>query len=216
MKKTYTVSEGDILMTSAGPVRIDRKAGDTFLATDMDIDDSGNITAPETTENRHLTQHDMLQLVREHPGKAYTKILMEGERMRLSEAIRTYYDDIREELVNSYRIVLESDGKLQRSVYVWEDGEIEVLEDVQGSNSWLQPRRMETRKLFFVKCVAEPCFCWCDLCNEESIPDGEEERETLHRDAISWAVEDFEERLDDLLDTIIKSAKLQEEYETAF
>ena len=132
--------------------------------------------------------------------------------MKNSEAIRKYYDIIRDTLLDCYRSVLECDGRIQYKVYIWEDGEIERLEAVQGDTGWLKARDYEPRDLFYVDLIDAPFFDPWDYTNE-SVPDEETERDAMKEEIIDYLVESFEADVDDRIDHIIRSAEEEETYE---
>ena len=77
--------------------------------------------------------------------------------MRNMEDIVTKYEDkIIKEMIDCYRCVLEYNGNIEYKIYIWEDGEIEILETLNGSRGWLQPKECETRKLYYITTVKSP------------------------------------------------------------
>jgi hypothetical protein len=131
--------------------------------------------------------------------------------MKNSEAIRKYYDTIRDALLDCYRTVLECNGRIQYKVYVWEDGEIERLEAPQGDTGWLQAREYEPRKLFYVDLIDAPFFDPWDY-SDVGKPDDDAEAEALRQEIIDYLVESFEADVDDRLDHIIQNAEEAEKY----
>lgn len=123
------------------------------------------------------------------------------------EALKKYRTAIEQEAVNLYRTVLECDGMIQFSLYVWEDGEIESLQDTNGGNSFLRPRDSEPRQLFFVVRLSEPTFRWEDMMFDP-ISEDDEEREQQWQDAIDCAVESFPDWFSDKLDSIIREEEM--------
>ena len=133
--------------------------------------------------------------------------------MKRSEAIEKYYDKIKADMVELYRSVIECDGRIQYTIYVWEDGELEHLEQPQGGNSWLQPRDCEPRELFCVTTIdVGPGFDIWD-CSERGAPDDEDERETMRNEIIDWLVDEYEANVEELLDSIIEETKHWEKYD---
>lgn len=126
--------------------------------------------------------------------------------MKQSEAIEKYQREITDELVSCYRIVLNYYGRIQYKVYVWEDGEIETLQGVQGDNSWLQPRSAEPRKLFYVCTVDAPCFDPWDFA-DHAAPDDEDEREAERKEIIDYLVGEYEHNVSEVIETAIEEAK---------
>lgn len=78
--------------------------------------------------------------------------------MKRAEVIEANRERLAEEMRNLYRSVLDCDGRIEYSVYIWDDGEIETLEQTQGGNGWLQPKEWEDRKLYHVADVSAPFF----------------------------------------------------------
>ena len=133
--------------------------------------------------------------------------------MKRSAMIRNNYARIREVMVGSYREVVDSDGGIQYTIYIWEDGEIQRLLEAQGSNMRLVPNEYETRELFYVTTIELPCF---DPFNysDEGAPEDEEEREQAAKDICDWLVEEYDrEGVDEVLATIIEDAKRDEYYD---
>lgn len=132
--------------------------------------------------------------------------------MKLSEIITNNYKAITEAMVSMYRTVLESNGRIQYKIYIWDDGEIECLEQVQGDNSYLQPRDMEPRALYYVTTIEQPNFDPWDSA-DHSAPDDEQEREAEEQEIIDWLVQEYETNVGDELDNIISEAEMVEHYE---
>lgn len=129
--------------------------------------------------------------------------------MKKSEIIRKYYNEIAKALAERYRAVIESDGSIQYKVYIWEDGELQFLEGVQGDTGYLVPRDMETRELYFVHTVEAPCFNAWDY-TDHGEPEDADEREAEHREIVDFLVDEYNEQLDDLMDSIISEAEMDE------
>lgn len=131
--------------------------------------------------------------------------------MKRSECITKYYKDIAAAMVERYRTVLECDGRIQYKVYIWEDGEMECLQGVQGDNSWLQARDCEPRELFYVCKIDSPCFDPWDY-SDHSAPDDEEEREAERKEIIDYLVGEYETNISDVLDVVIEEAERDESW----
>lgn len=132
--------------------------------------------------------------------------------MKKSEAILKYQGEIEETMISRYRTVLDSYGRVQYKVYVWEDGEIECLEGPQGDNCWLQAKDHEPRELFYVCTVESPYFDPWDY-SDHSAPDDEEERETECQEIIDYLVDNYKENISDKMDAIIAEAQQDESFE---
>lgn len=133
--------------------------------------------------------------------------------MKKSEIIRKYRDTIAAEMVRLYKSVIESDGHIRYGIYIWDDGEIRILEDVQGGNSYYVPDSTETRVLSAV-CVID-VGAGFDIWDytESDKPEDDDEREQMRDEIIDYLVEGYEESVPDLLDEIIKDAEEYERYE---
>ena len=131
--------------------------------------------------------------------------------MKNSEIISTYRESIEARMVELYRIVLNSDGRIQYKLYVWSDGELEALEDVQGSNSYLQERDGESRSLTYVATIASPSFDPWDYA-DHSAPEDEDERDAEAAEIIDWMVNEYENHVSDVVDEIISDLEREERW----
>ena len=132
--------------------------------------------------------------------------------MKLSEAMVKYREKIEPEMVKCYRDVLENYGRIQYDIYVWEDGEIVVHEDVQGGNAELVPGDGATRELFCVACVKMPFYDPWDGA-DHGRPEDEEEAEREEKELIDYEVEEYEYALSDhIYDEMVAEAKQDEKY----
>lgn len=78
--------------------------------------------------------------------------------MKKSDLIRVHYDAIAAEFVKDYRAVLGSAGRIQYSVYIWEDGEIESQYAAQGDSFYLDDSEDDERRLFYLDTIASPFY----------------------------------------------------------
>lgn len=85
--------------------------------------------------------------------------------MKKSEIIINNYDTILNALGACYRDALESDGRMQYALYVWEDGEIEILPKVSGDHTYLIPKECEPRQLVHVMTVGGYNFHYSENLN---------------------------------------------------
>lgn len=132
--------------------------------------------------------------------------------MKKSEVLKAYRDSIAESMVEHYRAVLESEGRIEYKIYIWDDGELEVMEEVQGSNDYLVAKDWETRTLHYVATIDSPCFDPWDY-TEEDKPDDDDERETMEQDIINYLVSEYRrEGVWDTLREIIREAERDEKY----
>lgn len=131
--------------------------------------------------------------------------------MKKSEVIEQNRDKIMEEMAREYLDVLECGGRIQYSLYIWEDGELEILEQAQGDNTWLQPKDWVTRKLYGVTEVSEPNFDPWDSW-DTTPPEDEKERDEALETILDWYMDEYKRELPNLLDAIIKNAEFTEKY----
>lgn len=129
--------------------------------------------------------------------------------MKRSEIISQYADEIKAAMADSYRSVLDCNGKVQYRIYVWDDGEIRTLEGVQGDNGYLVAGDAADRKLYFVCTVSEPFFDPWDS-TDHAAPDDEEQREAERQEIIAWCMEAYEANMNDIVAQIINDAKEEE------
>ena len=131
--------------------------------------------------------------------------------MKRSEIISKYRDSISDTMRVLYRSVLESDGRIQYKLYVWEDGELELLEEPQGGNDDLQPRRHEPRELFYVDTITEG-NPW-DYVND-SVPDDDDERDKYYNELLDFLAGSYHFGLPGRIDDIIAEAEREEFFDT--
>ena len=130
--------------------------------------------------------------------------------MKTSEIIKKYRTEITSEMVDCYRSVLNSDGGIQYKIFIWDDGKIERLEQVQGDNSWLQAK---DGSLHYITTISSPCFYAGDYTDDPE-PDDEAERETWRQAVIEYLVDEYSrEGVSDAMDVIIDDAERDEEYD---
>lgn len=133
--------------------------------------------------------------------------------MKRSEALTKYYSKIAEDMVEHYRTVLECDGRIQYKLYIWQDGEIERLQGPQGDNSYLKPRDMEPRELFYICTIGESAsFSIWDFA-ENGEPEDDTERDTQREEIIDWLAGEYAGNVRDVLDAIIEEAETDERYD---
>ena len=132
--------------------------------------------------------------------------------MKNSEIIRANYAAILSAMAECYETVIRSGGRVQETVYIWEDGEIQTLEDVQGGNTFLSPRNMETRKLVRVVTIEAPCFDVWDFAMDPR-PEDEAEAAKMEEELIQWYLEEgIKEEMYAKLDAAIEDAEMDEAY----
>ena len=129
--------------------------------------------------------------------------------MKRSEAIKKYSEPIKEAMIESYRSVLNSYGKIQYRIYAWEDGEIERMEQVQGDNAYLQAKDIEPRELFYVCTISMPFYSPWDY-SDHAAPEEENEREAEEREIIDYMVDEYQQNISDVIDDIITEAERDE------
>lgn len=131
--------------------------------------------------------------------------------MKKSEAIETYREKIDSAMLRAYKSVLESRGRIEVQVYVWDDGEVVEFENVQGGNCWLQPKDWEDRDLFHVITISVPFFYPWDY-TFETCPDDEEEREKAEAEIIDYLCYEYDSEIYYIINEKIREAKEEEEY----
>lgn len=107
-----------------------------------------------------------------------------------ADLVITHLDELEEEMKRCYRECLESRGRLMYKIYIWSDGEIQTLEDFQGSHTYLVAKDYEDRTLTEVTTIEEPFFNWRDFC-PDTVPEDEEEAEKLCEETIDWLCDDY-------------------------
>ena len=133
--------------------------------------------------------------------------------MTKAEVIKNNYDEIIKTMVVLRRDVLEHDGRNQHQIYIWEDGEIRVLEGSQGDNSYLVPNNGESRNLYYVCTVDAPFFSPWDYV-DETPPEDESQCEMVEQQVIDFLMDEYKEDIVyEILDSVIKEAKTWEELE---
>lgn len=107
--------------------------------------------------------------------------------------VEAHREEIEATMQECYESVIDANGVNQFAIYLWDNGEIKVLEDVQGGNSFLVPHEGYDHELFRLIDIAVPCFDWRDYCSEK-VPDKEDDPEAyeaLREDMIQWLKEDY-------------------------
>lgn len=133
--------------------------------------------------------------------------------MKKSEILREHYDEILDALKAAYTDVIQSRGRIQVKVYIWEDGEIETLTDAQGSSTRLAPRDAEPRQLYHVATVEKPFFDPWDYSNDPK-PEDADEAEKAEEEIISWYIDEYtDEEMMSVLDNAIDDAEMEESIE---
>lgn len=131
--------------------------------------------------------------------------------MKKSEVILKYRKEIETEMIKKYRYVLESYGRIQYGIYVWDDGNIECLEDVQGSNAYLKEKDNETRTLYYICTVSVSYFDPWDY-TDHSAPENETEREKECSEIIDYLVDEYKQDVSDIIDGVIYECEFNECY----
>ena len=132
--------------------------------------------------------------------------------MKKSEILAANYARIIEKMTDLYRSVLDSDRRIQYKAYIWSDGEFEILEDVQGGNSFLKARDSETREFIPICTISAPCFDPWDY-TDHSKPENEVDQETEREEIVSWLIDEYPEQAEAILDGIIDDARQEEFFE---
>ena len=109
--------------------------------------------------------------------------------MKKSEIIKKYEDKIIEAMTEYYEEVIRCNGRIQYDLYIWEDGELEPMQNVSGNNCWLVPRNGESRELFFVTTIkVDSSFNIWDGVGCISIPEDEDEAAEMEEELIQELV----------------------------
>lgn len=124
--------------------------------------------------------------------------------MTIREIIEANEEAIKEELISSYTKAVECDGRIERQIYIWSDGEIEVLEEAQGSNSWLRANNSEDRDLYYLTTVTG-CNVW-----DNGEPEDEAEAEKEHDLLVDILVDDYKAYIDVTFEHIIEDVERRE------
>lgn len=132
--------------------------------------------------------------------------------MKKSELIRENWDKLSEQMIWCYEQVIRSYGRIEYQIYLWEDGEIELLQGPQGDNSWLKPRDAEPRELYYICTVDAPFFDPWDL-SDHGAPDDEEEKEREYEEIIAWCMDEYKLNVDEKLSDIIEEVEREEMFE---
>ena len=131
--------------------------------------------------------------------------------MKKSEVISRFAPAIEAAMVDCYRSVLRYDGQIQYGVYVYSDGTVRTIEQVQGDNARLAKDANDPRELYYVTTVSAPGVDVFDLAGIADNSETEEEQEVAKAEAIDWLVEDYEASgADEALDSIIRNAEIDE------
>lgn len=131
--------------------------------------------------------------------------------MKKSEVISANIEKIAAAMVERYKYVLESNGRMQYKIYIWEDGDLECMQTVQGDHSWLQPRDAEPRALYYVTTVSEtPGFNLFDAGGFVE-PEDDVEREAAEAEVIDWLVDSYKENLPVTMDAILEDAEREDD-----
>ena len=113
------------------------------------------------------------------------------------EIITAHRAELLETIENEFTDVIKCAGRIQTTVYIWEDGEIETLTDAQGSNTWLQPKDAEPRALYRVCFIEAPLWDWTtcvdpgEYSRAAHAEDPEQALEDLEVEAIEWYISEY-------------------------
>lgn len=136
--------------------------------------------------------------------------------MKRSEVIKCNIKQLADHMCELYRTVLEYYGRIEYKVYIWSDGEVEVLEDVQGSSTYLKANDGETRDLYYVTTVSAPLFDPWDF-TDHAAPDDETEREAERKEILDFMEYEYRnERVSDILSDVIEQAESEEAQEEEY
>ena len=133
--------------------------------------------------------------------------------MKHSEIIRKYYNEIAAAMVEKYRDAVECDGRVQYQIYIWDDGEMSIMEAPQGDNSYMVASDFEERELVHVTTIDLGAGFDIWDYSEDGKPEDEDEAELMFKDIVDYLVDSYEESIDELLGGIIADAEQIERYE---
>lgn len=111
------------------------------------------------------------------------------------EAMEIYHDDILAALKECTEKSIRSHGKIEYSIYCWEDDGVQTVEDVYGG-SLLMDNDDETQDLFFITKVSAGSYLDFDMTEED-----EEEVRELDEDALIEEIMDnidWDERMGEI------------------
>lgn len=129
--------------------------------------------------------------------------------MKRSEVIKNNKESLMNAMIECYQDILEFGGDCQYKIFIWDDGELELLFGPQGDHSSLAAHEMEPRELYYVCTISEPHFDPWD-CTDHSAPEDEAERETEKKEIIDWCVTRYKESVLETLNRIIDEAERDE------
>ena len=136
---------------------------------------------------------------------------IKGDKTMKSIIMKRYADKIEDAMVQRYRDVIAANGSIQYKIYIWDDGEIECLEQPQGDSGYLKANELESRALYYVTTIDAPCFDPWD-CVDHSAPEDEQEREEELREILEWLSDEYEQNVHDALMDLIVEAEQEEEF----
>lgn len=132
--------------------------------------------------------------------------------MTKAEVLSINRERIKDALTSAYEGVLIFEGSIQYAVYIWEDGEIVLYEQAQGDHSYMIPREMETRALYYIDTIGgSPINLWD--CANEAPPEDADERQRMEDEIIAWLVDEYRQDLDERMDQLIDEAAMTDEEE---
>lgn len=202
----YTMKPGTIMKDDKdGYIRVDDYSGDYFVVVDMDFTEDGDELV-EVGAPYKLSEHDLLACVKAETGRRYDRVELLLP-LSQSECIEKYAEQIRHEMMKCYRKVLEADGRIQYKIYVYSDGEVLAVEQVQGDIMYLYPNDWEQRQMYFVLTVDAP---FVNVLEEAGVtpPEFEEDLEEARRDAIDWLVDEYEsDGAEEHLNSVLREAE---------
>ena len=132
-----------------------------------------------------------------------------------AELFDAHADDIQQAMLDAYRRVIDADGMIQISIYIWSDGELETCEAPQGDHSWLAPRYMEPRSLYRVTTIdAGPCFDIWDY-SADGRPEDDDEADAAREEIADAMLDSYRDALPDMWGVIMDSAEDMDAYDAA-
>lgn len=130
--------------------------------------------------------------------------------MKSSEIIKANYGKISESMFERLRTVYECGGRIQYAIYVWEDGELEIMQQAHGDSSWLEAKESETRALVYVGTVKAPNFDpWA--VTDEPKPEDDAAREEAEAEIINWVMDGAEQYVDAIIEERIEELEREDD-----
>jgi len=120
----------------------------------------------------------------------------------LTRLIEAHDDEIREYISKCYEHMMRCFFRISEGVFIWDDGELEDIEQVGYPNAWIVPRNPE-RKVYNICNLHENYESWADAFAAYDM-DNEEEAEEAFAEGMNWWREN---RLDEIMEKVYADAE---------